>query len=227
MKNRIFSLVLALLLSINMAVEAFAREVPDLNADDCSIEITVQYKGTPIKDGKLKAVRVGEIYEVDQNYYFRTLVTHERIENPGSQDTVQDMKSFYEKEKSNIPFNIESEVQIQNGKAVFENLVTGLYLIMQTTSSTGYSPMNPFLVSVPYWDGSTYRYHVTAQVKSELKPDIEPPKPTEKPTTPSGTKLPQTGQLTWPIPVMTLTGMALFALGWWLCFGNRKYTYEA
>ena len=35
-------------------------------------------------------------------------------------------------------------------------------------------------------------------------------------------KLPQTGQLTWPIPVMAVTGMTLFALGWWLCFGSRK-----
>jgi len=35
-------------------------------------------------------------------------------------------------------------------------------------------------------------------------------------------KLPQTGQLTWPIPVLTVAGMVLFALGWWLCFDNRK-----
>lgn len=35
-------------------------------------------------------------------------------------------------------------------------------------------------------------------------------------------KLPQTGQLTWPIPVMVVAGLTLFALGWWLCFGNRK-----
>lgn len=39
-------------------------------------------------------------------------------------------------------------------------------------------------------------------------------------------KLPQTGQLTWPIPLLTVIGMVLFSLGWWLCFGNRKDPYE-
>ena len=42
----------------------------------------------------------------------------------------------------------------------------------------------------------------------------------------SGNKLPQTGQLTWPIPWMAASGMLLFALGWWLCFGQRKDSYE-
>lgn len=35
-------------------------------------------------------------------------------------------------------------------------------------------------------------------------------------------KLPQTGQLCWPIPWLALIGMFLFALGWWLRFGGRK-----
>ena len=35
-------------------------------------------------------------------------------------------------------------------------------------------------------------------------------------------KLPQTGQLTWPIPVMIVTGSVLLALGWWLCCDHRK-----
>lgn len=39
-------------------------------------------------------------------------------------------------------------------------------------------------------------------------------------------KLPQTGQLTWPIPVLTVSGMVLFSLGWWLCFGSRKEPHE-
>ena len=38
----------------------------------------------------------------------------------------------------------------------------------------------------------------------------------------SSQKLPQTGQLTWPIPVMIVTGSVLLALGWWLCCDHRK-----
>ena len=35
-------------------------------------------------------------------------------------------------------------------------------------------------------------------------------------------KLPQTRQLTWPIPLMIVTGSVLLALGWWLCCDHRK-----
>ena len=38
----------------------------------------------------------------------------------------------------------------------------------------------------------------------------------------SSQKLPQTGQLTWPIPVMIVTGSVLLALGWWLCCDHRR-----
>lgn len=39
----------------------------------------------------------------------------------------------------------------------------------------------------------------------------------------SGNKLPQTGQLDWPIPWMAVSGMVLFTFGWWLCFGRKDY----
>lgn len=39
-------------------------------------------------------------------------------------------------------------------------------------------------------------------------------------------KLPQTGQMNWPIPVMTVSGLALFLLGWFLCFGRKRDSYE-
>ena len=45
------------------------------------------------------------------------------------------------------------------------------------------------------------------------------------PTTPP-TKLPQTGQLNWPVPVLVVLGLALFSLGWGLRFGRRKDSHE-
>ncbi len=36
-------------------------------------------------------------------------------------------------------------------------------------------------------------------------------------------KLPQTGQLNWPVPVMTLCGLLLFTFGWKLVFGGKRY----
>lgn len=38
----------------------------------------------------------------------------------------------------------------------------------------------------------------------------------------TATKLPQTGQLWWPVPVMTACGILCFSFGWWNCYGRRK-----
>ncbi|MBR5473934.1 MAG: Cna B-type domain-containing protein [Lachnospiraceae bacterium] len=44
-----------------------------------------------------------------------------------------------------------------------------------------------------------------------------------KPNVPN---IPQTGQLNWPIPGMTVAGLALFAIGWFLCFGRKREQNE-
>lgn len=46
--------------------------------------------------------------------------------------------------------------------------------------------------------------------------------PTQNTPSYDSNKLPQTGQLTWPIPWMAAVGMTLFALGWWMYFGRRE-----
>lgn len=68
----------------------------------------------------------------------------------------------------------------------------------------------------------------------ETKPDeTEPGATTETTAPPQETKpdenvpkLPQTGQLNWPVPVMVAAGMLLLVLGCWLCFG-KKDEYES
>ena len=225
MKNRIFSLLLVLLTCIHLAISADAAELPEERPGGCSIEVTVQFKGTPIKDGKLTAILVGYMDQEDYNYFFRRVFKHDPIEDVGSWGSVNEMELFFRDNENKYEFR-QTDATIKDGKALFEDLPTGLYLIIQETPSTGYSSINPFLVSVPFWDGSQYQYDVDAKVKTELT--LEPSKPTEPDKEDSGSdykppqKLPQTGQLTWPIPVLTVAGMVLFALGWWLCFDNRK-----
>ena len=146
-----------------------------------------------------------------------------------------------------------------DGKAVFSRLPLGLYLVVQSTASTGYEKINPFLVSVPLVEEDTYLYDVDALPKvgtltPTTPPDVpeEPDKPEtpdlpEEPgkNTPPGADnpddwvlngrpdkntapnpgnpddwvlngrptLPQTGQLNWPIPVLTAAGTCLIAAG--------------
>lgn len=42
----------------------------------------------------------------------------------------------------------------------------------------------------------------------------------------SAEKLPQTGQLNWPIPLLAALGLLLFAFGWFLSFGRKSDTDE-
>lgn len=227
MKNRIFSLLLLLLLFVNSVAAANAVELPQERTDSCSIEISVQYDGKPIKDGKLTAVLVGYMDQEDYNYFFRTVFKHEEIEKIGSWETVNQMYAFYKNDRNKYDFE-EVTVEIKDGKAKFSKLDTGLYLVFQETPSTGYYPISSFLVSVPYWDGTKYCYDVDLNAKTALG-EIHPEPTEKKDSSGSGTsggkppqKLPQTGQLTWPIPVMIVTGSVLLALGWWLCCDHRK-----
>ena len=96
------------------------------------------------------------------------------------------------------------------GSAAFSDLKLGLYLVVQTTPAPGRAAVKPFLVSVPARDGDQILYDVDASPKVSA-----PGAPTVTPTpAPSGDKLPQTGQLWWPVPVLAVLGLLCVALGW-------------
>lgn len=120
---------------------------------------------------------------------------------------------------------IASTVTDGQGKASFYNLDAALYLVVRTNAA----PQNqsyfadPFLVSVPLlWEGEA-DYVVNTSLKygwSQQEPDnpIEPisPQKPENPDKPASgdPKLPQTGQLKWPIPVLLIIGSILILIGW-------------
>lgn len=57
-----------------------------------------------------------------------------------------------------------------------------------------------------------------------LSPSPAAPEEPETPAEPSpGTKLPQTGQLNWPVPVLTVLGLCLILAGWELRVGKQSY----
>ena len=101
----------------------------------------------------------------------------------------------------------------KKGIAEFRNLHFGLYLAVQETAASGYGKTKPFLVSVPYLEDGAYVYNVKADPKTDLEREVKPT-PTQKPSTPSGGgKLPQTGQLWWPVPVLICMGLGCIAVG--------------
>jgi hypothetical protein len=64
-----------------------------------------------------------------------------------------------------------------------------------------------------------------ANIPDNLPPKSDIPAEANIPeeAVPAAAKLPQTGLLQWPIPVMAGLGILLFSLGWWKRFGRRKH----
>lgn len=99
-----------------------------------------------------------------------------------------------------------------DGTVLFSELSPGLYLLVQTKAASGYNPVSSFLVSVPMQSDGTYIYEVNASPKVETV--SQTPQTPKKTDTPRPSVLPKTGQLNWPVPILTVGGLLLFALGW-------------
>ena len=125
------------------------------------------------------------------------------------------------------------------GRCTFQDLAPGLYLVAgaDVARPEGTYTCAPFLVCLPGVDatGSGRAWDVTAVTKDAFHP-AEPDRPNppepgpedpsepvqpDKPDSPSepdapspdDDRLPQTGQLNWPVPVLAGAGLALFLAG--------------
>lgn len=186
------------------------------DTDKGSIEIIVKYETTKITGGDLIAVKVGDV-DHEKNV-FRKVVTKAEITGIGESATVTQMQNFYSAYQNVYKFDVY-KTTISNGVGKFTDITEGLYLIYQETAASGYGKLPAFLVTVPY-DGEM---DVSIASKTELEKDTSGGSGGSGGSGSSGNKkLPQTGQLTWPIPWMAGSGMVLFALGWWLCFGRKE-----
>ncbi len=220
--KKIITLLLALSVLLSFPMTAYAHDVPQ-ERDDCSIEVIVRYDGENVDGGTLTAIKVGYVDEVDGNYSFYQEMTGLKLEDIISSGAPEVQKEFYNNNKDNYDFYTQTQ-SVKDGKATFSGLSTGLYLIVQNKAADGFSKLGAFLVSVPYMEDGEYQYHVTAAIKSEIERE---PEPTDPPSTePDDPKLPQTGQLNWPIPLMVVAGHAFFIIGWVLVFGKKREQYE-
>ena len=222
--KKVITLVLALSVLLLLPLTAYANDVPQ-EREDCSIEVIVRYDGENVDGGTLTAIRVGYVDEEDGNYFFSQEYTGAKLEDIASADAPEEQKKFYDENKDSFEFYTQTQ-SVENGKATFTGLPTGLYLIIQEQATEGFSKLGAFLVSVPYMKDGEYQYHVTAAIKSELEREPETEPTTPPPTEPEDPKLPQTGQLNWPIPLMVVAGVGLFIAGWMLCFGKKRERYE-
>lgn len=209
--------LLALLLLLELPLSAAAHPVPDAQKDgQCSITVTMTHQGKALKGGTLALYKVGDVAEEDGNYSF---VPVEAIRGDFAQ--FGDIQSpelagkLYKLESKLAPVTALPQKVGEDGKVTFSSLPFGLYLAVQKAAPAGYGKTEPFLVSLPYLYEGEYQYDVVSQPKTGLEREVptEPTSPTTKPTSPGGGKLPQTGQLWWPVPVLTCGGLGCIVVG--------------
>lgn len=239
-RKRIMLFILTVLLVLLMGIPAYAAEgVPDLNRKG-SISVTMKDTDTKeiVSGGSLVLYQAAEAAECDGNYIFEYV-----NDFSGCTFSLSDIQSetladsLYGYVTENGLSGLRLEIG-EDGTVQFENLTPGLYLMVQEDAADGYSPVNPFLVTVPMEEENGWVYDVDASPKvgaeSVSEPGTEPGNPPEggngkenggengKDIAASGaasaagnvSKLPQTGQLWWPVPLLAAAGMILFAAGW-------------
>ena len=215
---RFFTVLLVLAF---LPAAASAHPVPEPGRKG-SVTVSMQFDGEAVPGGELTLYRVGEVSEDDGNYTF--VPTGEFIRWGSDFGTLASAEQTAQTAHSLRYFALRNGITGTtkgigtDGKVTFSNLEQGLYLLVQTRPATGFSRVNPFLVSIPYEQDGEYLYDVDARAKTELEQEPTPTKPPEKP----GGKLPQTGQLNWPVPVLAAAGLVLFAIGWGIRFRRKR-----
>ncbi len=211
MKKHLITLLTALVLLGCLPVSASAKDVPKPGRQG-SITVTMRAGTKVVSGGELTAYRVGRVADDgDYNYSFLpTGVFTDWGEDFGdlnsAEQSAKTAKSLADYVKKQKITGVKKTIG-KDGKATFPDLEQGLYLLVQTKAASGYSAVNPFLVSVPYLKNGVYVYEVDATSKTGLvpQPSTTPGKP--------GEKLPQTGQLWWPVPVLLAVGLLFVVLG--------------
>ncbi len=222
----LFAMVLTILfITVNTAV--FSYTAPDLDRSG-SISVTMRYGGNNVPGGSMEIYRVADISSENGNYVFVPCGDFtsfdEDMTDVESDALVFSVAAYIAQNKitgSSMPIDAQ-------GRVNFFDLEPGLYMLIQTVAAKGYNCANPFLVSIPMYDGE-YIYDVDASAKAELTKDNNNPHEDTTPesrdnttTSNTGDKLPQTGQLNWPIPILLVLGTTLVLIGLILCFGQRR-----
>ena len=213
MRKYFISGLLALLLLLGLPLSAAAHPVPDESRNGhCSITVSMTYKGKAVRGGKLALYKVGDVVENDGNYSFVPVeAIRGDIPEFGDIESPELAGKLAKLEKQLTPVTADPVTVGKDGKATFSNLTFGLYLVVQKTAASGYRKIAPFLVSVPYLYRDEYQYELTSQPKTDLEQEV---KPTSPPSSGGGGgKLPQTGQLWWPVPLLICAGLGCIAVG--------------
>lgn len=228
MKRKLFAFLAVIALLGCMTLSAFAAE-PDL---DKKGSVTIKlYGNKKVSGGNFVLYKVARLVEEDGEYQFDALDAYEsevkifEQKHLNDPDLPEKLHKIIKKKNSGIMPNYNGKFE-KSSSATVKDVELGVYLVVQNKAISGYAKFSPFLITVPQNEDGVYEYDVESNSKVATPPTTKPPKDdTPETTKPSG-KLPQTGQLNWPVPVLAAAGLALFTIGALLRRGGKKEEYE-
>ena len=208
----------------SLMAAATSVEVPDLDRKG-SLSITFTCDGKAISDGnKVGIFKVANAvfddtrgYKFVWNGEFAAVGAMPENLDAVNGDLAQRLVDIAKNKQ--VPLYRNSQELDEKGNVTFTGLDVGLYLVVHakkveitlSDKSTVTYTINPFLVSIPQKEDGKLIYDVATNPK--VAPEKETTPPPKKPTPPPK-RVPQTGQLWWPVFVLGVAGMILITVGY-------------
>ncbi len=244
-----FFAVVLLIISVTN-ITAFAEELPELS-DKGILIVSMKKDGRPVPGGEFEIYQIAGIslpagkinYEITKDFKNCNIP----IDNIESDEVIYNLESYITNNGiSGMKTNVDD-----NGIAEFSSLKPGIYFVKQNNAAEGYRKVSSFTVSLPFYERGKYQYTVTANPKlvSNRFDNNNPPTTVKSPNSngdhnqnhnggsnqnsnsnskhngsDSDSRLPKTGQLNLPVPILTVTGFCMIVFGFIIrCCGRKDY----
>jgi hypothetical protein len=190
--------------------------------------------GSPVSGGQLALYKVGELKAVSGGYEWAYTDAFKSCSDSLTADRIQNADTAYIGKLEAIvrrANTTDTQTIRSDGSVSFDNLLVGVYLIVQTKAASGYESTNSFLVTIPMEENGQFNYNVNATPKvGSVAPGSSSSSSSSSgstvssgvpggntPGTPGGNvpggTLPQTGQLWWPVALLSVAGVACIVAG--------------
>lgn len=215
---RIALTVLALMLACSAMAAGF-----DMDRKGSISVLIHTAKDVKVPNAKIELYRIGDPSIENSNLVFDLSADFAgsgvSLDDPNSKSLVETLSDYAE--SMNVA-PVATATTGENGKVMFGDLGVGLYMVKQNgfAKTEYFTEIAPFIISMPMTEDNEWVYAINASPKVNTRPrPTATPEPTDPPT---DERLPQTGMLRWPIPVLGIGGLLLFSLGWALCFMKKR-----
>lgn len=225
MKLRKVMIVLAAAVCMVMAMGSVAfaeHEVIDVDKTDCTLTVHLQTKAAkPIKGGTFTIWKVADVVYDNGDAIFQGIGAFSSLGRMDGDDISESdigapkiAKNCNNIVESSGPKATDKKMTNAKGVAYFTDLTPGLYFVKNTKAAKGYKKAAYYCITIPRNPkGTGYTYDVDSLPKPPVAKTAKPDDEDDEDVPPVKKKLPQTGQLWWPVPVLAGFGVLFLLIG--------------